>query len=146
MRRLGVVLLLLAAACAGGDGERADAGTKIPVCEPPVAAPPGFEPLPRFEEEYADHTGVRLGYRDAEQREVHVSAGIPGEWGEGLPPGGSVALEGGGNASVVGQGRRAWLAIWDEDDICDPRVVLTNGFSRQELVDLLETEGVASGT
>lgn len=146
MRRLGVVLLLLAASCTGGDGDRADADARIPVCEPPMAAPVGFEPLPRFEEAYPDHVGVRLGHRDAGQREVHLSAGIPGEWGEGLPLGGTVALEGGGTASLFGKGRPAWLAIWDEGDICDPRVVLTNGLSQRELVDLLETAGIASRT
>lgn len=144
MRRVAALLLLLAA-CTGG-GERERGGTpSVTACEPPMAAPAGFEPLPRFEEEYADHVGVRLGYRDAERREVHVSVGIPGEWGEGLPFGGTVELADGGTAALLGRGREAWLAVWDEGDLCDPRVVLTNGFTRRQFVDLLEDLGVASG-
>lgn len=143
MRRVAVLLLLLPA-CTGGE-EPASGTPAIPVCEVPMEAPTGFEPLERFEEEYPDHVGVRLGYRDPQRREVHLFAGIPGEFGEGLPLGGNVELAGGGTASLLGKGRQAWLAVWEEGDVCDPRVVLTNGFTRRELLDLLEDAGLASG-
>lgn len=144
MRRAAALLLLLASCTGGGEPGQGGSTPQVPVCEPPMAAPDGFELLPRFEEEYPDHVGVRLGYRDAERREVHVAAGVPGEWGEGLPVGGSVELAGGGTVPLLGSGRRAWLAVWDAGDRCDPQVVLVNGFSRREFLGLLEDAGIAA--
>jgi hypothetical protein len=112
------------------------------VCDVRFAAPSGFGPLEPFEEEYDDHVGVRLGFRDERRREVHVFAGIPGEIGEGLPSAGWVTLNEGGPKRVVGRDQ-VWVVVWDEGDICDPRAVLVNGLSRREFVTTLAEMGLA---
>ena len=113
------------------------------VCAVRFAAPSGFEPLETFEETtYPDHIGVRLGFRDEERREFHVLVGIPGEIGEGLPSAGDLELAEGRTARLVGQDR-VWIVIWTEGDLCDPRAVIGNGFSRDEFVGALEDAGLA---
>lgn len=141
MRQALAALLLLLAACTGGEEPgRADAR---PVCEPPMAAPPAFAPLDSFEEEYRTHVGVRLGFRDPEDRELHLFAGIPGEFGEGLPEGGSLTLAAGRSGFIAGDpATKVWVVIWDEGDICDPRAVLSNGFSRNGFLLVLENAGI----
>ena len=140
MRRTFVLLLLATTACTVG-GTQEPTPSRV-VCEVRFAAPSGFGPLEPFEEEYDDHVGVRLGFRDERRREVHVFAGIPGEIGEGLPSAGWVTLNEGGPMRVVGRGQ-VWVVVWDEGDICDPRAVLVNGFSRREFVDTLAEMGLA---
>jgi hypothetical protein len=112
------------------------------VCEVRFAAPEGFAPLEPFREGYDDRIGLRLGFRDARDREFHVFAGIPGEFGEGLPPAGTLALVGGRSATLVGQGL-VWIAVWEEGDRCDPRAVLANGFRRRAFERALREAGLA---
>lgn len=140
MRRTFVVLLLATTACTVG-GTPETTPSRV-VCDLRFAAPSGFGPLEPFEEEYDDHVGVRLGFRDERRREVHVFAGIPGEIGEGLPSAGWVTLNEGGPKRVVGRGE-VWVVVWDEGDVCDPRAVLVNGFSRREFVATLAEMGLA---
>lgn len=140
MRRTFVVLLLATTACTVG-GTPETTPSRV-VCDLRFAAPSGFGPLEPFEEEYDDHVGVRLGFRDERRREVHVFAGIPGEIGEGLPSAGWVTLYEGGPKRVVGRGE-VWVVVWDEGDVCDPRAVLVNGFSRREFVATLAEMGLA---
>jgi hypothetical protein len=141
IRRLGLLSLVLiaAAACSGSDEPPAD---ERRVCEVRFAAPDGFAPLERFEEEtYSDHVGVRLGFRDQQDREFHVLAGIPGEIGEGLPVAGEIELTEGRTAQLLGEDR-VWIALWTEDDRCDPRAVIGNGFSRETFEDALADAGL----
>jgi hypothetical protein len=137
-RGAAAVLLALAACSTGADGS--DEADRVE-CEVRFAAPQGFRPLEPFEEEYADRVGLRLGFRDA-GREFHVFAGIPGEFGEGLPDAGRLGLTEGRIADLLGRGE-VWVAIWDEGDVCDPRVVLGNGFSRDGFVRALVDAGIA---
>jgi hypothetical protein len=111
------------------------------VCEVRFAAPDGFAPIETFEDDYSDHVGVRLGYRDVRRREFHVLVGIPGEIGEGLPASGTVALAGGRTGVVVGRDM-VWVVVWHEDDVCDPRAVIGNGFTRSTFVDALADAGL----
>lgn len=127
-----------------------DASSDVPAptpgtirCAPAFEAPTGFEPLETFEEVYPDHVGVRLGYRDGEGRELHAFAGIPGEFGEGLPDAGDVALTHGRTGHLFGD-RTVWVLVWDEGGACDPRAVLGNGLGRRSFLASLERSGIVT--
>ena len=140
-RRLPLVFLLVALSGCGGADAEAPADDR-PVCEVRFAAPSGFAPLEPFEEQYADHVGVRLGFRDDEGREFHVLVGIPGEFQERLPEIGDIELSEGRTGFLVGKDL-VWILTWDESDVCDPRAVIGNGFTQEEFVDVLEEAGLA---
>jgi hypothetical protein len=139
--RLGV-LLLVGATAVGLAVCKAPEEPAVVVCNVRFAAPAGFEPLEPFEERYPDHVGVRLGFRDDRRREFHVFAGIPGEFGEGLPSAGSVGLTGGRSGSLAGR-VHVWVLTWEEGGPCDPRAVIGNGFSRDEFHAALVDAGLA---
>jgi hypothetical protein len=112
-------------------------------CAPVFEAPTGFEPLETFEETYPDHIGVRLGYRDERRRELHAFAGIPGEFGEGLPDAGEVSLTHERTGHLFGR-ETVWVLVWDEGDTCDPRAVLGNGLDRRSFLASLERSGIVT--
>jgi len=139
--------VLTLAACAGGAASTQPAGhTGPPVCDAPFAPPAGFEPTETFKEEYPDRIGVRLGYADGGGRELHAFAGIPGEFGEGLPDAGSLKLAGGGRGRLSGGPNQVWVVTWDEGGACDPRAVLGSGFDRRAFVSILEGSGLVAST
>ena len=88
--------VLTLVACGGGAASQPPSTSDRPTCEVSFVTPPGFERTDTFEEPYPDRIGVRLGFRDEAGRELHAFAGIPGEFGEGLPDAGTVVLVGGG--------------------------------------------------
>ena len=141
IRRVPLLLLLVALSGCGGS-ERDVPVDDRPVCEVRFAAPSGFAPLETFEEQYPDHVGVRLGFRDDERREFHVLVGIPGEFAEGLPVLGDVALSENRTGVLVGRDE-VWIVTWDEGDLCDPRAVIGSGFTQSGFVDALEAAGLA---
>lgn len=135
--------ILALAACAGGTGQAPEAAPAgPPVCDARFAPPAGFEPTETFKEEYPDRIGVRLGYADGEGRELHAFAGIPGEFGEGLPDAGIVTLSGGRTGQLSGGPNAVWVVSWDEDGPCDPRAVLGSGFGRRAFLAILEGSGL----
>lgn len=117
----------------------------LPECEVVLTPPEGFEPLETFRETFADHEGVRLGFADRRGRELHAFAGIPGEFGEGLPAAGEIELTGGRTGLLSGSAR-VWVLQWYEGDVCDPRAALGNGFGREGFVELLTASGIAAGS
>jgi hypothetical protein len=117
----------------------------IPTCEVRFAAPAGFEPLEPIEQRFPDRIGVRLGFRDAQDREFHVFAGIRGEFGEGLPDAGALALVDGGEAVLIGDGA-VWIATWRLGDRCDPRAVIGTGFGRRPFLRALVDAGLVPAT
>ena len=129
-----MLLTLPLAACAGDSRE----------CETPLDPPDGFTRVDALEEEYEDRVGVRLTYQDEGDRLFHSAAGIPGEWGEGLPLAGEVPLASGGTAVLLEGIEGIWFAIWEQGDRCDPRVVIGDGFDRSEFLAVLEDAGIAS--
>jgi len=137
-----MLALLIVGAMAFGLGGCAAPEEPPVVCNVRFAAPAGFEPLEPFEERYADHVGVRLGFRDDRRREFHVFAGIPGEFGEGLPAAGSMGLTEGRSGDLAGR-VHVWVLTWEEGGPCDPRAVLGTGFSRTEFQAVLVDAGLA---
>ena len=135
-------ILGLVACARGGSNDAAPTPATI-ACAPVFEAPTGFEPLETFEETYPDHVGVRLGYRDEQRRELHAFAGIPGEFGEGLPDAGEIALTRGRSGHLFGQ-ETVWVLVWDEGDACDPRAVLGNGLERRAFLTSLERSGIVT--
>jgi hypothetical protein len=128
-------------ACARGGSSDAPPTPATVTCAPVFEAPTGFEPLESFEETYPDHVGVRLGYRDERRREFHAFAGIPGEFGEGLPDAGEIRLTRGRTGHLFGRAT-VWVLVWDEGDRCDPRAVLGNGLERGAFLGSLERSGI----
>jgi len=135
------VALVLLVSCAAG--RETGEPTGVPTCEVRFAAPPGFAPSETFEEPYEDRVGVRLGFVDPRRRELHVFAGIPGEFGEGLPEAGEIALVGGRTGVVLGRGD-VWVVRWNEGDGCDPRALLVSGFDRRAFDALLVDAGLVA--
>jgi hypothetical protein len=141
----GVLAAAGLSACAIGGGSQGPSPSIRTVCDVPVQAPASFEPLDTFREEYADHVGVRVGFIDAHEREIHAFAGIPGEFGEGLPAAGEVELAPGRVGLVSGSGR-VWVVEWTEGGPCDPRAALGNGFSKERFLSLLREALVVADT
>lgn len=141
--------VLTLAACAGGAGSPPEAGRTgaptPPICDARFEPPAGFEPTETFEEEYPDRIGVRLGYADPDGRELHAFAGIPGEFGEGLPEAGSVKLSAGGTGRLSGGPNAVWVVSWEDGGACDPRAVLGSGFDRRAFMEVLEGSGLVAG-
>jgi hypothetical protein len=75
---------------------------------------------------------------------LHAFAGIPGEFGEGLPDAGTVELVGGGTGRLAGGVHEVWVLSWAEGGTCDPRVILGRGFDRRGFLELLRRAGVAA--
>lgn len=136
--------VLTLVACGGGAVSQPAPTSDRITCEVNFVTPPGFERTDTFEESYPDRVGVRLGFRDREGRELHAFAGIPGEFGEGLPDAGTVRLATGRTALLAGGVHEVWVLVWDEGGICDPRVVLGRGFDRSGFLELLERAGVVA--
>jgi hypothetical protein len=135
-------VVVLAAACSGRSPAVAP---DVPTCQIRFAAPEGFAPLESFEEPYRDRVGVRLGFVDVQRRELHVFAGIRGEFGEGLPEAGTIELRDGRVGTLAGRGD-VWIVTWTEGDRCDPRALLASGFDRAAFdATLVEAGLVAAG-
>jgi hypothetical protein len=139
IRRFAALGLVALAACGGPDDPPSADRT---VCEVRFAAPTGFGPLSTFEEDYPDHVGLRQGFEDDRGREFYVLTGIPGEIGEGLPFVEELALTEGRSGRFLGRDD-VWVVVWTEDDECDPRAVIGNGFTRADFVAALADAGLA---
>jgi hypothetical protein len=140
-----LALVALAACRSGSTGHAAEPTGRVPECEVGVQAPAGFQALETFHEDYPDHVGVRLGFRDQQGRELHAFAGIPGEFGEGLAAAGEVELAPGRTGLLTGS-ERVWVVEWNEGGVCDPRAALGNGFGREGFLTVLEEAGIAAGS
>jgi hypothetical protein len=140
--RRALVFLLVATAtgCTIGGSDGPEASQVV--CDVRFAAPSGFAPAGSLEQDQPDHVGVRLDFGDREGRELHVFAGIPGEFGEGLPAAGRLELTEARTGLVAGR-HEVWVVTWEEGDLCDPRSVLANGFSRRAFVETLRGMGLA---
>lgn len=130
---------ILVSGCAvGADGS--GARDERPVCDAGFGAPAGFEVAESFREPYPDHVGIRLGLVSGDGRELHYFAGIPGEFGEGLPVVGSVEAA----TSVEGVLRGSdgtWVLTWQVSGPCGQRAALGSGFTRRGFLAALREAG-----
>jgi hypothetical protein len=136
--------VLTLVACGGGAATQPSPTAERTACEVRFVTPEGFERTETFEEPYPDRVGVRLGWLDDEGRELHAFAGIPGEFGEGLPDAGTVELAAGGTGRLAGGVHEVWVLSWNEGGTCDPRVILGRGLDRRAFLELLRRAGVAA--
>lgn len=141
-----VVATLASVACTGDGDAGGDVAPEPVVCEIRFEAPPAFELREGLEDAYSDRVGTRRDFRDDRGRELHVFAGIRGEFGEGLPEVGAVELASGETVGLFGGPHDVWVLLWNEGDVCDPRVVLGNGFERKSFVAVLRRGGVVAAT
>jgi hypothetical protein len=104
VRRLFGTVLAAAVAVAGSACSRSgDPPDPTPSrCEVDLAVPEGFRVTGSMEDPYPDRIGVRIDLRADGGRELHYFAGIPGEFGEGLPEHGSVDIRGGETGVLLG--------------------------------------------
>jgi hypothetical protein len=145
--RYGLVCLLLVAVvgCTSTNHDHGEGSASVPLaCEADLTVPEGFDVIEGFEEPYPDHVGIRVGFRDATGRELHYFAGIPGEFGEGLPLKGSVQLATGEQGSLLGADE-TWVLAWQTQGPCAAHAALGNGFTRQGFLELLRESGVLAG-
>jgi hypothetical protein len=136
-RRL--ALLLVAVAAAGPACHRADPVTRAsgpPRCDVGLSVPEGFRVTGGMRDPHADHIGVRIDMRSDDGRELHYFAGVPGEFGEGLPERGEVGVRGGETGELLGA-ESTWVLEWGSGSPCTPVVVLATGMRRDQFTELL---------
>ena len=146
-RTLSACLLVgvLAASCGGASVSDREQHEGPEACEPGFSTPEGFRPTESFEYPYVDHVGIRLGFRSEDGRELHYFAGIPGEFGEGLPVVAQVEAAGGILGSLQGAGQ-TWVLSWRAPGPCGIRAVLGNGFTQRGFRETLELAGIVPST
>lgn len=140
--RVAIIAIAIAAiGCSGpdaGHGPRQHEG--LPICEMGFSLPEGFRERETFEDPYGDHVGIRFGFVDGAGRELHYFAGIPGEFGEGLPVVGRVAVALDLEGVLQGKGK-VWVLSWRAPGPCGVRAALGSGFSRRAFLGTLERAG-----
>lgn len=134
--------MLVMVACTGrGSGGPVGRPSERTTCDATFAAPTGFEATETFEVQYRDHVGLRLSFRDDEDRLLEYFVGVPGEFGEGLPLAGSVELASGEETPLIGKDE-IWVIAWDTSGLCGSQAVLGNGFGKRGFIGVLEASGV----
>jgi hypothetical protein len=140
-------VLAVTVACGRGPGPGDTAATapitpdEIVTCEPGFSQIAGFEQTKRSEDPYVDHVGIRLDLEDADHHEIHYFAGIPGEFGEGLPANEQVTVAVGLQASLLGQDT-TWVLAWDASGPCGRRAVLGQGLTHDEFLETIRSAGI----
>jgi hypothetical protein len=114
---------------------------ETPSCEPGFSGIDGFEQTKRSEDPYVDHVGIRLDLEDPDHRQIHYFAGIPGEFGEGLPANEQVTVAVGLQASLLGRDT-TWVLAWDASGPCGPRAVLGDGLTHDEFLETIRSAGI----
>jgi hypothetical protein len=131
--------LLVTGCRAGSDDTAHDDGPMV--CEPGFGTPAGFRATESFQDPYGDHVGIRLGFVDDEGRELHYFAGIPGEFGEGLPVVDTVPAAGDIEGPLQGRDT-TWVLSWRAPGPCGVRAVIGNGFTQADFLETLEAAGI----
>jgi hypothetical protein len=135
--------LLPLAAC--HDGAPVSRPSDRPRCESMFPVPHGFQTVQTFEEPYPDHIGTRVSLRDGAGRRLFWFAGIPGEYGEGLPTAGRVEIASGERVPLIGADG-TWVVSWDMQGVCGSHAILGNGFSRKRFTEMLRRSGIVAPT
>lgn len=145
-RSLAIVLVIAATAtgaCGRGAGRKpaTTPSEETLTCEPGFSGIAGFDQTKRSEDPYVDHVGIRLDLEDTDHRQIHYFAGIPGEFGEGLPANEQVTVAVGLQASLLGQDT-TWVLAWDASGPCGPRAVLGDGLTHDEFLETIRSAGI----
>lgn len=142
------ILIVVAATATGACGRGPAPGgaatttpEEILTCDPGFSEIAGFEQTERSEDPYVDHVGIRLDLEDADHREIHYFAGIPGEFGEGRPANEQVTVAVGLQASLLGQDT-TWVLAWDASGPCGRRAVLGDGLTHDEFLETIRSAGI----
>lgn len=145
IRRFAVLFVLAITGACGQGPARGGAATPTPdetlTCEPGFSAIAGFEQTKRSEDPYFDHVGIRLDLEDADHREIHYFAGIPGEFGEGLPANEQVTVAVGLQAGLLGKDT-TWVLAWAASGPCGRRAVLGDGLTHDEFLETIRSAGI----
>ena len=148
MRRgavLATIAVLVTAIVVGGctprGAEREDGEGTIPTCEAGFSTPVGFHATGSLEDPYADHVGIRIDFADDSKRELHYFAGIPGEFGEGLPVAGMVPVTADLQGALQGS-EGTWVLSWRAPGPCGVHAVLGSGFERSAFLETLQRAGI----
>jgi hypothetical protein len=136
-----LVALSVLAGCTEGGAQRESVPPSPMNCPAIAMAPSGFNVTETVEERYPDHIGVRVTFTDDHGRLLHSFAGVPGEFGEGLPVDGSVRLVSGQDVSLIGKGR-TWIIAWDTGGLCGSHALIGNGFTKEAFIKALNASGV----
>jgi hypothetical protein len=140
-----VFLIATTATGACGPGAKREPATtpseETVTCEPGFSGIAGFEQTKRSEDPYVDHVGIRLDLEDPDHRQIHYFAGIPGEFGEGLPANEQVTVAVGLQASLLGRDT-TWVLAWDASGPCGPRAVLGDGLTHDEFLETIRSAGI----
>jgi hypothetical protein len=139
-RLLGVVLAGAVVVGPGCSESGAPSDPSPSRCEVGLAVPDGFRVTGGLQDPYPDRVGVRIDLGDDGGRELHYFAGIPGEFGEGLPERGEMTVRGGGTGELAGEGT-TWVIEWGSGSPCTPVVVLGTGMDRRAFTDVLRSAG-----
>ena len=137
LARIVPVVALTAALTGGGSDAADDAGPER--CDVPFTVPDGFEATGGIEDPYEDRVGVRVDMEADGGRELHFFAGIPGEFGEGLPLAGSLPTAAGGEGALLGDDD-VWVFRVDGEG-CSQTAVLGSGLDRRDFVAMLREVG-----
>lgn len=139
----GVAMLATLAVACGGEGPAHDGASPEHgrVCEAGFTTPDGFRQTESFRDPYPDHVGIRLGFLSDDGREIHYFAGIPGEFGEGLPSAGTVPVAQGLEGPLQGS-EGTWVLSWRAPGPCGARAVLGTGFTRSSFIQTLERAAI----
>lgn len=133
--------VVLGVGCTTAGPERGAVHGEVPTCEPGFTAPEGFRQTDSLQDPYPDHIGIRLSFRDETGKELHYFAGIPGEFGEGLPVRGTVTAAGEIAGTLQGSAD-VWVLTWRAPGLCGVRAVLGSGFTRRGFVDTLREAAI----
>jgi hypothetical protein len=137
-----VFLAALAVACTREASSHDEASAdEERTCQAGFTTPEGFQQTESLRDPYPDHVGIRLGFVSDDGRELHYFAGIPGEFGEGLPSAGDVMVAQGLEGPLQG-GRRTWVLSWHAPGPCGARAVLGTGFTRAAFLQTLERAAI----
>jgi hypothetical protein len=137
-------MLVALSVLVGCTGRTVEQQTPLPSstrCHALATAPSGFEVTEKVEEQYPDHVGIRITFRDDHGRLLHSFTGVPGEYGEGLPVAGSAHLVSGEDVSLIGKDG-TWIIAWDTGGLCGAHALIGNGFSRKGFFKVLKASGV----
>lgn len=134
-----VASILAVALVLAGCGDEPGGDEAPERCDVPYTVPTGFDVTGGIEDPYDDRIGVRVDMAGERRRELHYFAGIPGEFGEGLPNAGSLPAPDGAEGSLLGR-HDVWAFVVAGHG-CANTAVLGSGLDRRGFIAVLKEAG-----